>query len=109
MLIKEEIRLDNIPRKKIIDVEKVYIELLLEQVKLQRSKYNQLTDKSFTLFVIFIAAGVVGFFFNYIPLSAFRNLVIIAGVFMVITFGLLILNYRKQDRLIHELIEYVRK
>ena len=109
MLIKDDIRIDNIPHKKIIDVEKVYIDLLLEKVRLQRSKFDQITDKSFLLFLLFVAIGVAGYFFHYISQSAFQLLIIISGFFLIITFGLLIFNYRKQDSLIRELLEYVRK
>lgn len=109
MLIKEDIRLDNIPRRKLIEVEKVYIDLLLEKIRLERSKYSQLANKTYGLSLVFAVLGTGAFFFNYITARTFQTTLIISAAFLIVSVVFMLINFHKQDTLIQELLNYIRK
>lgn len=109
MLIKEETRLDNIPRKKLIDVEKVYIQLLIEKIHLERDKYGALSNKTYGLALVFSGLGTGAFFFDYLSARTFQWILIAASAFLIVSVALMLINFHKQDNLIDELLNYLRK
>ncbi len=73
---EEEINLEDIPNRRLTDVEKQTIALRIELSKLQREEAILILNKSIFLFFAFLAVGLVGYingFLTDMMLNFFRR------------------------------------
>ena len=69
---------------RLTDTEKEIMYLEIEKSRINREKSKLVLNKSLLLYFTFMVVGVLGFVFNYID-AALLNVLIIAGIFVLIT------------------------
>jgi hypothetical protein len=75
--------LDKLPQRKLTDLEKQVVFILIEKSKLQRENSMAIVNKGFLLFVGFVIVAYLTSVFDFIP-QLYVHLLFIFGVIMLV-------------------------